>query len=42
MKTTWQITCLAFLALSLLVLVLSLGYAYLDTLGPGPPSSLAG
>jgi putative tricarboxylic transport membrane protein len=36
MKRAWQITCMAFLALAILTLVLSFDYPYLDKLGPGP------
>jgi putative tricarboxylic transport membrane protein len=36
MKRNWQIMCLAFAALSLATLILSLQYPYHDKLGPGP------
>lgn len=36
MKRAWQIMCIAFLALSIFTLVLSLEYPYKDRLGPGP------
>ncbi len=36
MKRAWQITCVAFLALSVITIVLSFEYPYKDKLGPGP------
>lgn len=36
MKRAWQITCIAFVALSVFTIVLSFGYPYKDRLGPGP------
>jgi putative tricarboxylic transport membrane protein len=36
MKRAWQITCIAFVALSVFTLVLSFEYPYKDRLGPGP------
>ncbi len=36
MKRAWQITCVAFLALSVSTIVLSFEYPYKDKLGPGP------
>lgn len=36
MKRAWQITCLTFVALSVLTIVLSFDYPYKDRLGPGP------
>lgn len=36
MKRAWQITCIAFVVLSVFTIVLSLEYPYKDRLGPGP------
>ena len=36
MKRAWQIACIAFLALSIFMIVLSFEYPYHDKLGPGP------
>ena len=36
MKRTWQVTCMAFVALSIFTMVLSFEYPYHDKLGPGP------
>jgi putative tricarboxylic transport membrane protein len=36
MKRAWQIACIIFIGLSILMSILSLEYAYLDRLGPGP------
>ena len=36
MKRAWQIACIAFLALSIFMIVLSFEYPYHDRLGPGP------
>jgi len=36
MKRAWQITCIAFVVLSVLTIVLSFEYPYKDRLGPGP------
>ena len=36
MKRAWQITCIAFVALSVFTIVLSFEYPYKDKLGPGP------
>jgi putative tricarboxylic transport membrane protein len=36
MKRAWQITCIAFIALSVFTIVLSFEYPYKDRLGPGP------
>jgi len=36
MKRAWQITCIAFVALSIFTIVLSFEYPYKDKLGPGP------
>ena len=36
MKRAWQITCIAFVALSVFTLALSFEYPYKDKLGPGP------
>jgi len=36
MKRNWQIMCLAFVALSIVTLLLSFQYPYHDRLGPGP------
>jgi putative tricarboxylic transport membrane protein len=36
MKRAWQIACIAFLALSIFMIVLSFEYPYRDKLGPGP------
>jgi putative tricarboxylic transport membrane protein len=36
MKRAWQITCIAFVALSVFTIVLSFDYPYKDKLGPGP------
>ncbi|MBM4315256.1 MAG: tripartite tricarboxylate transporter TctB family protein [Deltaproteobacteria bacterium] len=36
MKRAWQITCIAFVVLSALTILLSFDYPYRDRLGPGP------
>lgn len=36
MRRAWQIACVAFLGLSILMSILSLEYPYMDRLGPGP------
>lgn len=36
MKRAWQVTCVAFVVLSVFTIVLSFEYPYKDRLGPGP------
>lgn len=36
MKKAWQIACIAFIGLGIIMLVESLAYPYKDRLGPGP------